>query len=114
MKRCSLAHPLTVIQMAKSTAQIIVWEINSSIEFTTAHRTNFWLDTPNETLDLKATFDLDGSLFVADSVGVSHVRDLHLIAFYFINFLGVFTCTLDYELNIFLFIFSSIREIMRT
>lgn len=96
MNRCSLTHPLTVIQMAKSTAQIIVWEINSSIAFTTAHRTNFWLDTPYQALDLTATFDLDGSLFVADAVGVSHVGDSHIIVFYF------------------MFIFSSIREIMQT
>lgn len=73
MNRCSLVHPLAIAQMAKNSSQIIVWEINSSIDLTIAHKSNFCLQVENEVSNSKATFDLDGSLFIAHAVGIWHV-----------------------------------------
>lgn len=73
MNRCSLVQPLVIAQMAKNSSQIILWEMNSSIDLTISHRNNFHLQVENKMSDLKATFDLDGSLFIAHAVGIWHV-----------------------------------------
>lgn len=72
--RCSLTHPLAIVQMARKTSHIIVWEINSSIDFTFTHKMNFCLETDNVESDVKGAFDLEGSLFIAKSNSVWHVR----------------------------------------
>lgn len=76
MNRCSLVHPLSIVQLAKNTSQIIVWEVNASVDLMTAHRTNFDLHVTNEMSDVKGAFDLDGSLFIAHAVGIWHVNIL--------------------------------------
>lgn len=59
--------------MAKNTQQIIVWEINWSIDLTTAHKSQFILDVTNEVSDVKGAFDLDGSIYIAHANGVWQV-----------------------------------------
>lgn len=60
--------------MAKNTQQIIVWEINWSIDLTTAHKSQFILDVTNEVSDVKGAFDLDGSIYIAHANGVWQVN----------------------------------------
>lgn len=62
-----------IAQMARNTSRIILWEINSSIDLTFSHKTNFCLDVEIEQSDVKGAFDTDGSLFIARANGVWHV-----------------------------------------
>lgn len=70
----SLVPPLTIAQMAKNTQQITMWELNWSIDLTTAHKTQFLLDVTNVISDVKGTFDQEGSIFIAHADGVWQVK----------------------------------------
>lgn len=60
--------------MAENTHQILLWEINSSMDLTTAHKTQFDLEIEDGTSDVNGAFDTEGSLFIASVDGVWHVK----------------------------------------
>lgn len=61
--------------MAKNTQQMILWEINWSMDLTTAHKTQFSLDVVDEISEVKGAFDHDGTIFIAHANGVWQVNN---------------------------------------
>lgn len=64
-----------IVQMAKSTQQIILWDVNWSMDLTLAHKTQFSLDVIDEMSDVKGAFDQEGIIFIAHANGVWLVDD---------------------------------------
>lgn len=79
--RCSLTFPLTVAQIVVGhSAWMHFWEIHFSVDYAAAIETKIELPFENtdETMELRLTYDLDGSLYMTNgSSQIWHVSLVH-------------------------------------